>query len=1396
MCSPVALLRVAHVTRVRDRRRGTFLLLAVLLLAPLSPLLGGALASSHAGSIYAFSDGSNSVDVDINTTNVNSDVMLTLVRNSTITSANMDINYDVTRPSPGAVRLDIDQDGLYEWEYDFLGFGDLGEQRTFSDGSTSNTTAVSSGGGGLIDFLLPRTAQLQNTDLIVEFTPEFGGGWIQTGIIDHLETADVDNDSLPEPIFLQRDHIWPNGNSSPAIGFIDWSPTTGFSNIHWEATCADATKLVSGDLNNDGYAEMLALDLNSSYLCIGLSNGNGTWSNSSNVSMGVDMTAAVVADLSLDGYGDVVSVYDGGNLAINLWNQVNGSLDGEITYFVEQNGSVGGMQGARLSTLVVENFWSQGTNRSVAVTDAMDGHTSMYNFTNNSWFPLMTNFSFDCIQRGLQAVDYDGDGFVDLVGDNDGGACTARFNGSGWTTQPVSGTQLANHTFADWNGNGTIDMLVAATGSPDGNDATMDGNLSVLALAANGTIITQPYRNLNPHTAPREVLVADLDGDGHPEQLISAGESQRGLFMAGWHEVGFDVEGDGNDEGLLTGFAGDGQNGVDNLEWFDQGNISQGLSQNLAGMVYMPYQYGIEMISVRPIVSSLGSGDVRMSGFNITYSASFMIDDNPGSGNLTNSLNLAMLMGSGTFNVSLPLSATRNGSVTLEAVNINWVDGALNQVLPDASVLTLFDVAWDNVSMMWTDIRTSAPGFLNYQLFRWLNGTSRPSFAHEVTLANGTMDGDNVANKTFHYQVRAIYNFGLYSHFSNILTVSVPAQPPPDPPDTTPPDAVTVSIADRADDSGGVLTASWTAANASGDLDYELLFVESTDISDTSTLTPVAQINAGGDTLVNVSNLGDGSAITDGSDVWAAVVSVDISGNAWWNVTATGPAQAHNNTVRPSGISIDVSTGSVPVGGVHPLQSGSSVDVDVQLSSEGELLIGRAVSVEISAGSVSGTKMGVTDGSGRALISWADWEDALTAYGLMAGDVTITAEYNGGTYGDDNQVLGSSSADAFAHAHVDATLSADSTDVQMTGDSADVTIRLLSADSIYQPLFTGMEFHWSATNESEQTNIGSGTATFNSDGLATVTFDHATGGQLGISIDEVNLSGWLTLSGNPLTVEFRPPSTDPEPEPEPEPDLELQPVNVACEDLDWRIIENESSMTMECELLNLNPVRISVGIDFVPPTGGVDMFVMPGNSVSLAANESKIISLVAKALVNATSGPRTLIITLPVNAGGWIANSSVVELDYQVIAAATPIPPDQPIQQTGGIAGWMWGAIAGVIVLMAALFLLTTRGKGAPEEEEPDDMDWMSTVEGEFESSAPDRGTELGKTRPLDDIMPTRARPRDDELEEVEGGDDEEYIDDESYHVDADGVEWWKDEEDVWWYRYPDEDDWAEYHDE
>jgi len=58
---------------------------------------------------------------------------------------------------------------------------------------------------------------------------------------------------------------------------------------------------------------------------------------------------------------------------------------------------------------------------------------------------------------------------------------------------------------------------------------------------------------------------------------------------------------------------------------------------------------------------------------------------------------------------------------------------------------------------------------------------------------------------------------------------------------------------------------------------------------------------------------------------------------------------------------------------------------------------------------------------------------------------------------------------------------------------------------------------------------------------------------------------------------------------------------------------------------------------------------------------------------------------------------------------------------------------------------------------------------------------------------PHRQEASWDDGYEQEGGGEDDYTASDSYHVDDDGVEWWKDEVDVWWYRYSDEEEWSEF---
>ena len=53
-------------------------------------------------------------------------------------------------------------------------------------------------------------------------------------------------------------------------------------------------------------------------------------------------------------------------------------------------------------------------------------------------------------------------------------------------------------------------------------------------------------------------------------------------------------------------------------------------------------------------------------------------------------------------------------------------------------------------------------------------------------------------------------------------------------------------------------------------------------------------------------------------------------------------------------------------------------------------------------------------------------------------------------------------------------------------------------------------------------------------------------------------------------------------------------------------------------------------------------------------------------------------------------------------------------------------------------------------------------------------------TQLIKDIPESKSEPEDDW----------DYTQDEDYHTDEEGIEWWKDEVGQWWFKYPEEEDW------
>ena len=55
--------------------------------------------------------------------------------NVTFTTATFEVSVDEGETSPGQVWIDIDEDGIFEWEFTGTGYGDIGHQNHFYDGS-------------------------------------------------------------------------------------------------------------------------------------------------------------------------------------------------------------------------------------------------------------------------------------------------------------------------------------------------------------------------------------------------------------------------------------------------------------------------------------------------------------------------------------------------------------------------------------------------------------------------------------------------------------------------------------------------------------------------------------------------------------------------------------------------------------------------------------------------------------------------------------------------------------------------------------------------------------------------------------------------------------------------------------------------------------------------------------------------------------------------------------------------------------------------------------------------------------------------------------------------------------------------------------------------------------
>ena len=175
--------------------------------------------------------------------------------------------------------------------------------------------------------------------------------------------------------------------------------------------------------------------------------------------------------------------------------------------------------------------------------------------------------------------------------------------------------------------------------------------------------------------------------------------------------------------------------------------------------------------------------------------------------------------------------------------------------------------------------------------------------------------------------------------------------------------------------------------STSNDVIYTLLYLETSDFSNASTLTPVANIS-----VIETTTSMLMTGLTSDTDYWAAAVAVDASDNAYWNVTTVGPVAPLNNSVRSSTLSLDVTgVGLYDDGtysGVH-VKAGSPFSINLGLSSEGVPLPSETISISIDIGTSVINLPVITDSAGSVGYGWSDWLDFVSESSPHGGELSL-----------------------------------------------------------------------------------------------------------------------------------------------------------------------------------------------------------------------------------------------------------------------------------------------------------------------------------------------------------------------------------------------------------------------
>ena len=1438
------------------RRQFLGLLFVFLFLAPAWSVM---FAQAQGGNITAFSTGNSSETVTI-TSGQHATFGFELTRNTTVNSATFFVSPPSSGASVGALEIHANNDGAPEWAFNGTGYGDFGHQHVFASGNSTELLAINPNTGAVSNpesppFYLPSGSIVSDASFNLTYAPDLAGGFFPVGYIHAVAKGDVNNDSNTDFALLSRTANLSSGNSTTsssttgaAFRLATYDAQSGITFTSWQPTCTNATRLMVADLDGDNHDDVIGYAPSDDQLCIHFTNASSTgFLPTVNVTHPASIIDLGFGDFTGNGLDEMVSIRTNGKVHVDMFSNRTNSFSERDSTTILRSGSTNAVT---LTHMLLAKFYGPASNVVLMAAQA-NGDANEVFWSSNAI--AVGAGTISGVEPGSLVGDFDGDTDLDIIAPLPYGHRSIENRANGWNGDNHNHlVSLTNATVLDYDRDFNAHLLVPDEGTVDGNPSTVTGNLTAYGFYnpsqnSQNRISGQATAVFQPGTSPRDVHFGDMDGDGAIEQLVLAGEgSQQGVFISAYHEVGYDLDRNGQLDVEAGGYAGNGSNGLSPLTVLDIMNeLPSALNSLGTDLPYTLDDYGVQMAQVNFSMHALGDGVFHFSDLDVRYTANFLVNTNPSiASNLSNALNQQMTAGIGTFVVPLQFNTSSDGSFTVSDPSILYVDGAPNIALPPDPVLQITELKSDSVKIDWQPTADFGGDLLEFYVYRSPSGQPIDMAAsYTSTYSSTIVDHDVQPGQSWTYWVQSIHRFGVTSNLSAPLSVSIPY---PTPASYIP----NLSAIDVPDDEGGVMAVSWSAGDAS--IVEHLVYVLPNDFTDVAGLETVLTTSA---TTLSLSTEQDstGASLIDGLGYYVAAIGVDVYGNASTNVTTIGPVYTRNDTALPTTLDVIYTDFSQNfVDGVVLLARTQPLNAVAHLHQNGTGIADETLLLKINGLDESYSMELTTNETGHAVLSL----DALSELGPIdaVGPMHLNMTWEGDVGNVTVQPLASTASSAEAFGTVVVSLAAEEPFAVDDEGAFSTVIKVQAQDSTQGMYLANMVATWHATDASGEAT-DNGTAEVRGNELTiegTGAYDGHLVVMLGISPPTFYLpefSNSFAFASAPdagsetNTTDETNQTTGPG-----FPDVTL-PATVECGTATYEWDSNATDVGITCTVTNPNPFDVMVGfawkvIPGTPPAIELVHNEADGDTPSLMAEANGTVDLTFSLVRNGpTEGMfpglqgEGYIVHLTCLASGDNACDSMTEdtasiegeITWTLGEMPTQAVDDDPIEDEA--EGAMTPVLVGIGLFIAiavgvgGVLYLRSRGDLDFDDDDDDDEDYFEQALAAPEPSTRSKSIDLGASKSLDELKgsgkslhsdapeglassPSLGSSADafefgataedaataEEAEASYGEEetwDEEATEDDGISVDENGTEWWEDEDGTWWYREEGWEDWA-----